>query len=171
MTIRRRVILLLGGQPPVRQPPSAGEASRLFLRSSHDWVSRSVVALIEDRKPNNAISAPNSQSVRLKAPAASRSAPRPSIFRIAPGLAALGFGEPRGARDILWTFGDSQRVLRRSDTRLLADASDVLGKPDKSAGLLRAESGPDRADARARPHRRRRSDGISSNRPVDDLAH
>src|ERR1700679_2922503 len=54
-----------------------------FLRTSHDSVRRSVVALIEDRKPNSASTAPNTQSVRLNAPAASSNAPRPSIFRIA----------------------------------------------------------------------------------------
>ena len=44
---------------------------------------RSVVALIDDRKPNSASSAPNSHMVRLNVPATSSSAPRPSSFMMA----------------------------------------------------------------------------------------
>src|ERR1700754_4003246 len=53
---------------------------RAFLLRSHDSVRRSVVALIEDNRPNSASSAPNTHSVRSNAPAASSNAPRPSIF-------------------------------------------------------------------------------------------
>src|ERR1700733_9198591 len=55
---------------------------RAFLRSSHDTVRRSVVALIEDRKPNSASTAPNTHHARLNAPAPSSNAPRPTTFRI-----------------------------------------------------------------------------------------
>ena len=64
-------------------PPPAFSIAAPCLRRSQASVARSVVALIDDRKPNSASSAPNTHIVRLKVPAASSSAPRPSTFRIA----------------------------------------------------------------------------------------
>ena len=110
-----------------------------------------MVALIDDSKPNSANSAPNTHIVRLNAPAASSSAPRPSTFRIARVWPPLDFGKPRGARDVLRAFGDAQRIERAARAGLFADASDVLGQPHQRAGLLGAERRLDRADGLARP--------------------
>ena len=142
--------------PARRRPPEPGRTARLpppavataapscdaaTLRSA-----RSVVALIDDRKPNSASSAPNTHIVRLKAPAASSSAPRPSTFRIARVWPPLDSAS-RAARAT--SFGpsrDLQRVQRRADAGLLADPPDVLGQPHQRAGLLGAERRLDRAD-------------------------
>ena len=72
----------LAAVPAVAEDANAAAAicfrnRRAFLRSSHDKVRRSVVALIEDRKPNSASTAPNIHNVRLNAPAASSNAPGP----------------------------------------------------------------------------------------------
>ena len=129
-----------------------------------------MVALIDDRKPNSASSAPNTHIVRLKAPVASSSAPRPSSLQDGAGLAALGFRQPRGARDVLRAFGDAQRIERAARAGLFADASDVLGEPNQRAGLLGAERRLDRADGLARPQHRARCDRLLQHRRIDDLA-
>ena len=151
-------------------PPPAFATAAPSCDAATPSVARSVVALIDDRKPNSASSAPNTHIVRLNAPAASSSAPRPSTFRIARVWPPLDSAS-RAARAT--SFGpsrDAQRIERAARAGLFADASDVLRQPHQRAGLLGAERRLDRADGLARPQHRALRDRLLQHRRIDDLA-
>ena len=143
---------------------------RAFLWRSHAMVARSVAALIDDRKPNSASSAPNTHNRQIECAGRQQQGAAAEQFQDRAGLAALGFGKPRRARDILRAFGDPQRIERAAHAGLFADTPDVLGKPHQRAGLLGAERRLDRAHGLAGPQHRAGGDRLLQHRRIDDFA-
>ena len=127
-----------------RLPAPAATAAR-GQRRSQASVSRSVRDLIEATRPNRNTSALNSQLARLKAPAVKQQRAAAENFQDRPRLAALAFGEPRRAREILRIVGDLDDVERGANAGLLADPADILDRRDQQSRLL----GPDRRLDRA----------------------
>ena len=129
-----------------------------------------MVALIDDRKPNSANSAPNTHIVRLNVAGSQQQRAAAEHLQDRAGLAALGFGKPCGARDVLRPLRDAQRIERPARAGLFADASDVFRQPHQRAGLLGAERRLDRADGLAGPQHRALRDRLLQHRRIDDLA-
>ena len=156
---RRQTSRCARGRRQRRTPSAAAicfRSRRAFLRCSHDRVRRSVVALIDDSRPNSASSAPNTHSVRSNAPAASSNAPRPSIFRIARVWPPLDSAS-RAARAT--SFGPSAIASVSSAPRAPAFSPTrptSLASRTSAAGLLGMKRRLDRADGLPRPQHRSR---------------
>ena len=91
-------------------------------------------------------------------------------FQDRAGLAALGFGKPRGARDVLRALGDLQRIRAPRVPAFSPTRPTSLASADQRAGLLGAERGLDRADGLARPQHRAGGDRLLQHRRIDDFA-
>ena len=50
--------------------------------------------------------------------------------------------QPHGARDVLRSFGDPERVERTARTGFLANAADILGETNEPSGLLGTKGRP-----------------------------